>query len=48
MLAHANSCMHSDQGRPRNKTGKIRKKVVFMDEITDSMFDKSAKHYQKT
>ena len=48
MLADANSCMHSDQGRPRNKIGKIRKKVVFMDEITDSMFDKSGKHYQKT
>ena len=47
MLANTNSCMHADQRGPRNKIGKIRKKVVFMNEITDSMFDKSGKALSK-
>lgn len=45
MLADTNSCMHADQHRPRNK--KKRNKVAFMNEITDSMFDKSGKALSK-
>jgi hypothetical protein len=47
MLADTNSCMHADQRRLRNKIAKKRNKVVFMNEITDSMFDKSGKALSK-
>lgn len=47
MLADTNSCMHADQRRPRNEIGKKRNKVAFMNEITDSMFDKSGKALSK-
>jgi hypothetical protein len=46
MLADTNSCMHADQRRPRNKIKK-NDKVAFMNEITDSMFDKSGKALSK-
>ena len=47
MLANMNLFMHADQDQPRNKLGKNMKKVVFMNEITDSMFDKSGKALSK-
>jgi hypothetical protein len=46
MLADTNSCMHADQRRPRNKIKKT-KQGSLMNEITDSMFDKSGKALSK-
>lgn len=46
MLADTNSCMHADQRRPRNKIKKPNK-VAFLNEITDSMVDKSGKALSK-